>query len=192
MTQLSTRVAYGAAAALLAVTAVGLLQYGHPSMVRTASGEQRVLHLEDGSQVTLNAATRIVVSHDGERRVTLQQGEALFNVTKVPDKPFIATAGPHRIEAPGSAIFLLKGGGQLAVTLLEGRISLSSDPTRRDKSEAAHQANEPNIVLQPGERVVFSKEHPLKRDYPRLDELLAWRRSALDPGINGAERHRQP
>src|SRR5690606_29472129 len=99
--------------------AVGIAFYVRSSGVATQLGEQRVLTLEDGSRISLNTASRVVVKYDSNaRHVELKEGEALFEVEKRPDWPFIVTAAGRRIQALGTSFVVREDEGRLAVTLI--------------------------------------------------------------------------
>jgi transmembrane sensor len=60
----------------------------------TGVGEQRLLNLKDGTHVFLNTATHIRVEYDSSTRlIELETGEALFDVAKRADQPFVVRAG---------------------------------------------------------------------------------------------------
>src|SRR5579862_5107295 len=72
------------ATAVLAV--IGTIFYLHSDAVTTGIGELRTVALDDGTRVHLNTNTRVRVHYDKHlRRVTLERGEALFEVAKRPD-----------------------------------------------------------------------------------------------------------
>jgi transmembrane sensor len=98
----------GAAAASVAVVTVGLTSLGPLSALyadhATGVGGRKRVDLADGSFVVLNTATAVSVDDSGkERRVVLHDGEALFDVTKDPRRPFIVTAGDMEVRAVGTA-----------------------------------------------------------------------------------------
>jgi len=150
-----------AAVALLGAVAAGTYLCLSNPAVATGIGEQRVLVLEDGSRVILNTRTRIVVAYDKHtRHLTLEEGEAAFEVAKRPDWPFVVNAGDHEVTALGTAFTVRLEGSQIAVTLMEGNVSVD------------HDARE----LAPGQRLSFTKIAPPALDTPPLDRLLAWER----------------
>ncbi len=59
------------------------------------------------------------------RRVQLDAGEALFEVSKRHDWPFIVTAGGHEIRALGTSFVVRRDNGRLAVTLVDGKVTVS-------------------------------------------------------------------
>lgn len=162
--------------AMLAV--VGTVFYLRNDAVITAVGEQRTLTLEDGSRVHLNTATRVAVHFDEKiRRVELEKGEALFEVAKRPDWPFIVTAGQRRVRALGTAFIVRRDGENLAVTLVEGKITVASVP-----ADGRPAPGEEARVLNPGQRLTFAGGRPAKLDRPPLEAVTAWQRGqvALD------------
>ena len=97
----------GSVAASLAVAAVGTgvawRRFAQESYA-TSIGETRVVPLEDGSVVTLNTNSRILVRFTEKRRdIQLLQGEALFDVAKNKARPFVVLAGDTQIRAVGTS-----------------------------------------------------------------------------------------
>jgi transmembrane sensor len=96
----------GVAAAALTCVAVAATLMLHSSKDRfsTRLGETRVIPLDDGSVVTLNTASSVVVSFTrGQRRIELVEGEALFDVAKDPARPFLVAAGDTEVKAIGTS-----------------------------------------------------------------------------------------
>lgn len=96
----------------------------------TAVGQRRDVILSDGSRVTLNTASLIEVRYSAERRdVKLLAGQALFQVAKNPDRPFVVSARDRQVTALGTAFDVwLQGDGRLQVLLVEGHVRV--DPVR--------------------------------------------------------------
>lgn len=127
--------AVAASAAVVAVVTGWLaltpgLQTGRDSSVagdlyETALGEQRSVLLSDGSIVELNtrSALRVMYS-DAERRVALLAGEAVFDVTKDPDRPFRVDAGTTIVEAIGTRFNVYRQSEQTVVTVVEGLVAV--------------------------------------------------------------------
>lgn len=96
----------GIAAALLAV--VGVRNYAKwflgEDHYRTQIGEMRVIPLSDGSVVTLNTNSEIVVRYSqSQRLIELAHGEALFDVAKNKLRPFIVQTGTALVRAVGTS-----------------------------------------------------------------------------------------
>lgn len=92
---------------LVAVTSCVIQQLGLIDRWRadyyTGVGEVRSVALEDGTQVDLDTDTAIAVHYSaGERRVELLRGQAFFDVTKNPARPFIVDDGHLSATALGT------------------------------------------------------------------------------------------
>lgn len=80
-----------------------LLGVGAPHYV-TVIGERSTFTLSDGSVVTLNTNSELVVDFsEGRRDIRLSRGEANFDVAKNPDRPFVVRAGDGVVWAVGTA-----------------------------------------------------------------------------------------
>lgn len=160
-----------AAAALLAVAATLVLLLARASTISTGVGERRVLSLLDGSRVTLNTDTRIVVGYTARaRRVQLERGEALFEVKRAPRWPFIVTAGGREIRALGTAFEVRRyGSEQVSITLVEGRIVVA--PAGKVGSRRAPDLT---VLTSAGERLTFAPNRAPRLDRPVLNQVIAW------------------
>jgi transmembrane sensor len=159
--------------ATILVAVVATLLYIHSSAVTTGIGEQRTLSLEDGTRVYLNTNTRAVVHYDkNTRRVDLQNGEAMFEVAKRPDWPFVVTAGDRQIRALGTEFIVRRDDDELMVTLVEGRVTVS--PVGAGESMAAEKE-----VLNPGQRLTFVGASKPKLDNPPIEKVTAWQRGQV-------------
>jgi len=152
-----------AAGMLLAI--VGVLIYLHLAGVATDVGEQRALTLEDGTRVLLNTATRVVVSYDKRRRgVEVKSGEALFEVAKRPDWPFVVTVGDRQVTALGTTFAVRRDERAVTVTLVEGKVLVTPLSSSGE------------VRLEAGQRVTFAAGRPASVDEPELQKTLAWQR----------------
>jgi transmembrane sensor len=128
-----------AGVAALAVLVVAAIQWSPdldstPELVRyaTAIGENRVVKLADGSEVTLSGASAISVDYSDERRhVTLTDGEALFNVAKDAGRPFVVAAASGQVEAIGTQFDVRRGLEGVTVTVVEGIVQVQPAATQR-------------------------------------------------------------
>jgi transmembrane sensor len=70
----------------------------------TRIGETKVVPLVDGSVVTLNTNSKVLVDYSKARReIHLLYGEALFDVAKNKNRPFLVIAGDTQIRAVGTS-----------------------------------------------------------------------------------------
>jgi ferric-dicitrate binding protein FerR (iron transport regulator) len=119
--------------------------------------------------------------------VGLGAGEALFDVAKDPDRPFIVQVGDRQIRALGTSFVVRREKDQLAVTLVEGKVAVTQGPlelsgplaqSRRSvalssqpKSIArtATPQQEPSgsaevFTLTPGQRLVIPENRPVQNE----------------------------
>ena len=94
---------------------------------QTALGEQRVVTLPDGSEVTLNTGTVLRTRADKDSRlVYLEKGQAFFQVAKDAHHPFVVTAAGRTVTALGTAFDVRVDGGPFKVTLVEGKVRVEA------------------------------------------------------------------
>lgn len=187
------------AVAAIAAVAIGTGLYLHRlGGIATGIGEQRLLTLDDGTRVFLNTATRLVVKYDKSvRKVELKGGEALFDVARRADWPFIVEAGDRQVRALGTSFIVRRDSEDLAVTLVEGKVTVSpvavpaaADPQSSVPSSAqprvqadhaeALDADAEIITLSPGQRVMIAAHRPPMLDQPAIEKMTAWRRGLVD------------
>jgi transmembrane sensor len=142
----------------------------------TGVGEQRMLTLEDGTRISMNTATRLTINYDRRaRRVKLTAGEALFEVARRSDWPFIVTVSGRTVTALGTAFVVRRNQHDLAVTLVEGKIAV-------DSAQPVEHA-QPLKIATPGQRVTYSSGAGVQDvgrvDHPNVDSLTAWRRGQV-------------
>jgi transmembrane sensor len=95
----------------------------------TAIGQSRDVLLSDGSKVTLNTASLVEVRYTAARRdVRLLTGQAMFQVAKNPDRPFVVWARDRQVTALGTAFDVRIRGDGVQVLLVEGHVRV--DPVR--------------------------------------------------------------
>lgn len=97
----------------------------------TATGETRTIALADGSQLQLNTDTAVQVELDGpQRRVRLLRGEAWFDVSHDPSRPFQIRSGEGWVKVVGTRFSVAQQGAQTRVRVAQGRVQVSTDNTR--------------------------------------------------------------
>lgn len=120
---------YAAAAlVLIMVGAAGWFGYNR-NRVSTVVGEIRQVPLADGSRVTLDTRSQIVVEFAASNRlVRLESGEALFEVAKDPKRPFVVEAGRIHVRAVGTAFLVRRlSDFDVDVTVTKGEVDVWSD-----------------------------------------------------------------
>jgi len=145
----------------------------------------------------LNTATRVAVRYSEQKRlVELESGEALFDVAKDVNRPFIVQVGDRQIRALGTSFVVRRDNEQLAVTLVEGKVSVRPAPLAdsekvsegRDKTKATArlptmQRNAAGlaevITLVPGQRLLIPASQVAQVDTVSVDKAIAWRRGQV-------------
>ncbi|WAC59762.1 FecR family protein [Brevundimonas sp. SL130] len=155
-----------------------------PVVHETGIGERRTVTLPDGSQVTLNTASRIEVRFGGGRReVVLAAGEAFFSVQRQADHaPFDVFSHAAQIRVTGTRFNLYQHPDFTDVDLLEGGVTVGpangqmngqmNDQTR-DQANAA-------VRLAPGQAVrVSASGRPGSITSARVGRIDDWRRGLV-------------
>jgi transmembrane sensor len=161
----TSRRALLAGVGLLAVagSSAMFLRSASAKVYETDVGEQRHVALDDGSQLFLDAQTRISVAFsDTVRAVDMQYGRANFRV--VPDfkRPFIVEAAERKIVASHCNFDVRCEDGQVQVVLIHGEADVK-------QARATGRGER----LTSGERLVASVDIE-KRDKPDMTRQLAW------------------
>ncbi len=116
---LTAGVATSAAAGLVAVVLGSRLTGG--VTLRTTLGEVRKVPLEDRTIASLNSDSHLEVSMTPKlRRIVLVSGEALFEVAKNPQRPFVVEAGDVFVRAVGTAFSVRRRTTGADVLVTEG------------------------------------------------------------------------
>mgnify|MGYP001060440964 CR=1 FL=1 len=170
--RLSWRLFGGGIAAAAAAVAVLFFNIGGGTTYATHVGEQSREALADGSVIVLNTASASRVDLTPKaREVDLERGEALFEVAKDKERPFIVSAGPIRVEAVGTAFTVrrFEDGSRIVVT--EGRVRAWSElnPGSFVSIDAGQQAFIPNAA---GASAADTQSQG-------IDEALAWQRGMI-------------
>ncbi len=131
----SKAAAFCAALAAAAVVSAGVWVGLNRNHLSTTVGEIRQIPLKDGSRVTLDTGSRIAVEYRAETRtVRLESGEALFEVAKDPQRPFVVQAGNIRVRALGTAFVVRRrSDDDVDVTVTKGVVDVWSE-TRRPRA----------------------------------------------------------
>jgi transmembrane sensor len=173
-----TRVGFAGTAVLALVLATVFYLLKDPSL-STGYAEQKTVELSDGTEVTLNANSRVSVDYtDRLRKVTLTRGEALFNVTKHQTRPFVVIIGSRKVIALGTSFEVRREDTTeqgFTVTLIEGRVAI--EPLAAPDLLPVEPADA--ILLNSGQRLRFAANSPDSVDSPAIDKVTAWRHGQL-------------
>ncbi|QLF93076.1 FecR domain-containing protein [Pseudomonas sp. ABC1] len=119
---------------LLGIGGYGLHRYRHSAFdlpLQTRIGEHLRHSLRDGSEVFLNADTRLQVIY-GEtlRQVLLLRGEASFEVAKDRQRPFVVDAGLARVRVLGTHFVVNRLPDRLRISVEHGLVEVDAHGQR--------------------------------------------------------------
>ena len=163
-------------AAALGLLAIGVHQHDDGSeYYATRKGEILRVPLQDGSAITLDSDSRVRVRYSADRRsLTLLQGEALFDVAKNRERPFVVRARETDVTAVGTSFSVSldehRGGG-VEVLVREGVVDVA------DTQGAVAPARLPANYRALANRSQGIRIQPLASD--DLAQQLAWREGML-------------
>lgn len=93
----------------------------------TLAGQQRTVHLKDGSSIVLDTGTELVERYsDKTRRIDLLHGQAQFQVQGNPKWPFVVHAQSGTVTAVGTEFQVRINNDETAVTLLKGKLAIAN------------------------------------------------------------------
>lgn len=139
----------------------------------TKTGGRQIVTMADGSTIELNTNTRLrLLQSANERQVTLERGEAYFQIRHNAANPFVVIAGSHRVTDLGTKFVVRRLPSELKVTLLEGSARVDASSNR---------GNSASVTLTPGDVAIASAESlaVTKKGASQLKDDLAWRRGLL-------------
>ncbi|MHA6719242.1 FecR family protein [Sphingomonas sp. RS6] len=116
-----------AAGAALAASITGLFgwNYLRGQQVETARGEIRRLPLADGSIAMINTDSALSVALERDiRRVSLDHGQAWFQVAKDRARPFVVDAGIAMARAVGTAFSVERRDQGVEIAVTEGAVAV--------------------------------------------------------------------
>lgn len=124
----------------------------------TAIGEQQRVTLPDNSTVLLNTNSRLRVDYSSEfRNAYLIQGEAHFEVTPNPNRPFRVFAGNGMVRALGTAFSVHLKADLVEVTVTEGSVEINPVQDAAGSSVPPIDTGESLAVVRAGQSAVFDQ-----------------------------------
>jgi ferric-dicitrate binding protein FerR (iron transport regulator) len=158
-----------AAAVLLVVTAVFLLQPRAGLELTAAAGTMEQVELPDGSSVQLNAASSLTFTGSEAARVAEMDGEAYFEIER-DGRPFTISTSRGKVRVLGTSFNVYSRDGAMRVSCTTGKVSVRFQDVNSD--EAEDKAN--TYILTPGKSVSIDVDGTVsKADIP-ASESLDW------------------
>lgn len=150
---------------------VSLVAYGAWNFMRSPENDLEVVSrngvekviLQDGSLVWLSGKSQLAFYEkpDEGMRYSTFSGEALFEVAKDADHPFVIQCGEIKVKVVGTSFNIKTGRGQIELTVLTGKVNLSSP------SDAE------GIDVVPLEKVIYKTTGGVERIKPGEDEIAS-------------------
>jgi transmembrane sensor len=174
-----------AATVLLAVAGAGAawwLQVSDPSTVAYAAprDRHRTVRLADGSALVLAQDSLALVKFTRHvRSLTIERGEAYFEVRHEPDRPFEVQAAGVRVTAIGTAFNVARTSDRVMVTVTEGTVDVVqlSRPSAVENS-SPRPAPLQHRRLNTGERLVLN-DALAQSDLTQIGAEPAWKNGQL-------------
>jgi transmembrane sensor len=156
-----------------------------PSIANAVVHSPEIQVLPDGTIAELKNGSSITVDFSGPlRRVSLNKGEALFQVAHDKTRPFVVTASGIEVRAVGTAFDVQLGTQQVSVVVTEGEVSV--DRTSEDVSAQETPSGHTPSYVDAGKRMVVDisanqvQSAPVAVSQGEVDEQLAWRAPRLE------------
>lgn len=133
----------------------------------TPAGQRACLVLQDGTEVWLNAKSKLVypAQFTGKERRVKVEGEAFFNVAKDSVKPFIVSAMDVDMKVLGTQfnVYCYPDAGYVETSLLEGSVRVFFSGKEKE-----------GILLKPDQQVTAANGKMVVKPI-RLNEHFLWR-----------------
>ncbi len=154
----------GVGAALCIAATSAVLWTERPLSVTTGIGEQRILLLQDGTRVRLNTSTRLTAWLGRHaREVTLDGGEAYFEVAHDAARPFSVRTGDLVVHDIGTRFDVRSDEAAVRVAVADGTVEVK-----------ARDAVETGTRLKAGDQLDIRNGAPPVRTSADLDQILSW------------------
>lgn len=146
---------YGIAASIAIILMTGCL-IGYNSFIKSdiylAESANKKIQLADGSIITLSKGAKLTVekSFPGKTRVVELEGDALFEVAKSKEHPFIVHGQNYETKVLGTVFKVIQDGSTFKVDLFEGQVAVKKTATKKEYFMAPGQTfsnyGKPDIV----------------------------------------------
>jgi transmembrane sensor len=171
----------GFAMALTAVFVLAYIGWQQTAVIKvtTGLGEQHSEVLPDHSIVELNTQSEIRVGFTAtERRVELIRGEAFFDVSKDPARPFIVVTDLATAKAVGTRFSVYRAQSGTIVTVAEGRV-LVRDKQVGPNTDASLSGRADAVEVIPGTQAEARPGRPVQMRQADVERTFAWRERRL-------------
>ena len=135
-----------------------------PATIVIPYGQEATIHLADGSKVHLHPGSKLRFPNKfvGKERVVSLEGEAYFEVTHNPRKPFVVEISQGFTKVWGTEFDVTAFDGQpVSVTLVKGKVEVNLDKNKR--------------VLSPGQKAMLADNGQIQTSMVDTEPYTMWR-----------------
>ncbi|MCY3623783.1 MAG: FecR domain-containing protein [Gammaproteobacteria bacterium] len=198
-----------AAAVVVAVVGIPALQSGlfggseqgrRAFVYETDVGDRRNVTMADGSRLTLNTGSRVLVNLEPDRRsIILEFGEVFFDIEEDPDRMLTVRARGHVVSVLGTQFNVMVDGNEVRVAVVEGVVAVSGEETfypvaaTRDRLRVAaesgtgsaptpgEQSGMDDVILRAGTTATFGAEYQqvVEDDTDAMERIQSWREGVV-------------
>ena len=158
-----------------------------------AKNEILQVQLPDGSNVTLNKGSKLIYPGKfGDERELYLNGEAFFEVSKDPDRPFIVESGNVKVEVIGTSFnfYGFKNENVVQVIVESGKVAVYNEKDEEIRKD----------ILTKGEKLIYARKSGVRSIQPNNDiNFKSWKtgvirfeNSSLQYVVNLLEKHWKP
>ncbi len=166
------------AACFLVALVGGLFAWSRLSGVstyETGLGEHRTVTLSDGSVLELNTRSRVRFrATDTERRAELLEGQALFRVAHDAKRPFTVSSESTEVRAVGTEFDVKRRAGRTVVTVVEGRVAVSTVRERAGGRSANVAKDRGPFMLSAGHQLTVANGAEPRATLVDVAAAIAW------------------
>ncbi|MDD2307543.1 MAG: FecR domain-containing protein [Prolixibacteraceae bacterium] len=157
------RIYWSAAASIVLIALLTTVYFfqSTPSQIVAAKGQHLEYTLPDGSNVIINADSKISLSESSfaKQRTLNLEGEAFFSVQK--GKPFVVKTHTGTVEVLGTKLNVFSRDNELSVSCLTGKVKVTS--------------NGQSVIIEPGEKADLVSGALQKSTNIQTDHMAGWR-----------------
>jgi len=157
------RIYWSAAASIVLIALLTTVYFyqSTPSQIVANKGQHLEYTLPDGSNVTVNADSKISFSESGfaKHRILKLEGEAFFSVQK--GKPFVVKTKTGSVEVLGTKLNVYSRDNNLSVSCLTGKVKVTS--------------NDQSVIIEPGEKADLVSGTLQKSTNIQTNQMAGWR-----------------
>lgn len=125
------------------------------NVFETETGQRLSVALTDKSVIQLNSQSKVEILYSaGERRIKLEQGEAVFSVAKNPARPFIVETAAGHVTALGTVFGVRVQDKGTKVIVLEGIVRVDNKNEDNDNRAASTLPGDASRTAPPENKLV--------------------------------------